>query len=226
MTAMRVTIMEDGPYLVEGWVPLARAEIVVDDNGDAVAWRETGRVDAGESYALCRCGRSGSKPFCDYTHVAIGFDGTETAGHGSFAETAADISGPKLGLMEAPKLCARARFCLRGGGLWHLVERCADPAVRALAIEEAQLCPAGRYVAYAEDGTALEPEFEPSIVLTEDPQKGVSGPVWVRGGVEIVDAEGAPYEIRNRVTLCRCGESKNKPFCDGAHIAAKFREDG
>ncbi len=55
------------------------------------------------------------------------------------------------------------------------------------------------------------------LALIEDPGIGVSGPIWVRGGVRIESAEGKIYEIRNRVTLCRCGKSKNKPFCDSAH---------
>ena len=206
-------------------MPLIRAEIVVNAEGEAVAWRETERIDGGESYALCRCGQSGSKPFCDFTHLAVGFDGTETAGHESFAEVAVNIGGSHLNLHDVRMLCAEARFCDRAGGLWNLVDRCDDPETRALAIEEAQLCPSGRYVACAPDGTPLEPELEPSIVLVEDPQLGVSGPIFVRGGIEIVDADGVPYEVRNRVTLCRCGKSANKPFCDGSHIEAGFREE-
>ncbi len=222
--AMRITVTESGPYRVEGGVPLVRAEIVVNDRGEAIAWRETGRIETGETYELCRCGRSSDKPFCDYTHVSIDFDGTETAGHSSFSETAVNIGGAGLNLHDARHLCAEARFCDRAGGLWNLVHSCEDPAVRALAIEEAQLCPSGRYVACADDGSSLEPELEPSIVLVEDPGLGVSGPIFVRGGIEIVDASGVPYEVRNRVTLCRCGHSANKPFCDGGHIAAEFRE--
>ncbi|MGB4440791.1 MAG: CDGSH iron-sulfur domain-containing protein [Coriobacteriia bacterium] len=224
MTGMRITVGTDGPYFVEGGVPLIRAEIAVNAEGEAVAWRETGRIDAGETYMLCRCGGSSDKPFCDFTHLSIGFDGTETAGHESFAEMAVNIGGPHIALHDARKLCAEARFCDRGGGLWNLVDRCDDPGTRALAIEEAQLCPSGRYVACAPDGTPFEPEYEPSIVLVEDPQLGVSGPIFVRGGIEIVDADGVPYEVRNRVTLCRCGKSANKPFCDGSHIEAGFHE--
>jgi CDGSH-type Zn-finger protein len=62
------------------------------------------------------------------------------------------------------------------------------------------------------------PEFEPSIVLVDDPHKGVSGPIWVRGRIIIEAADGTTYEVRNRVTLCRYGKSMNKPFCDGSHL--------
>jgi CDGSH-type Zn-finger protein len=52
----------------------------------------------------------------------------------------------------------------------------------------------------------------------------VSGPIWVRGGIEIESAEGHAYQVRNRVTLCRCGKSQNKPFCDGSHVAHGFHD--
>ena len=35
-------------------------------------------------------------------------------------------------------------------------------------------------------------------------------------------ADGFAHEVRDCVTLCRCGQSKNKPFCDGTHAAIKF----
>ena len=59
----------------------------------------------------------------------------------------------------------------------------------------------------------FEKKFQPSIEIIEDPQIKVSGPIWVKGGIEIESADGYKYETRNRVTLCRCGKSNNKPFC-------------
>jgi CDGSH-type Zn-finger protein len=220
----RILVTEDGPYVVTGAVPLVRAEIVTNEAGESVEWRETECSDAGARYSLCRCGKSKMKPFCDASHLD-GFDGTETAGHGTYLEESVPITGPGIVLHDARKFCAEARFCDRAGGLWNLVSECADPKIRALAEHMAMLCPSGRYVACdAETNEPAEFEWEPSIVLVEDPQLGVSGPLWVRGGIRIFDAEGQPYEVRNRVTLCRCGESKDKPFCDGSHITAKFRD--
>lgn len=223
---MRIKVTSDGPYVVTGGVPLSRAAIAVDDGGDAVGWTDLEHFEVADHYTLCRCGRSNNKPWCDGSHASTGFDGTETAGHRSYAEMDKPVSGPGVVLHDAVPLCASARFCLPGGKLWHLVERAPGSEERALAVEEAMLCPAGRYV--LEDdaiGHVSEPEFEPSIVLIEDPQMGVSGPIFVRGGVEIVDANGEPYEVRNRVTLCRCGASRNMPFCDGSHISAGFKDD-
>jgi hypothetical protein len=70
-----------------------------------------------------------------------------------------------------------------------------------------------------ETNKPIEPEFAPSIGLIEDTAKQVRGPIWARGGITVVSADGEPYEVRNRVTLCRCGRSNNKPFCDGSHAA-------
>jgi len=44
-----------------------------------------------------------------------------------------------------------------------------------------------------------------------------NGPLLVSGEVQLVDAEGNAFETREQFALCRCGLSKNKPFCDGAH---------
>jgi CDGSH-type Zn-finger protein len=223
---MRITVNENGPYLVSGNVPLIRAEIVVNEAGESIGWREIERIATPFRYQLCRCGSSETKPFCDGSHEAIGFDGTETASNDEYFAQAVDIDGPGVKLHDVRELCAEARFCDRAGGLWNLVNTCDDPATRELAREEAMLCPSGRYV-FLEEGTghACEPELEASIVLVEDPSLGVSGPLFVRGGIPVFSADGTPYEVRNRMTLCRCGHSSNKPLCDGSHIAAEFRDE-
>lgn len=222
---MRITVTENGPYLVAGDVPLVRVEIETNEAGESVAWRETERLATGDRYALCRCGHSGSKPFCDGTHAEGGFDGTETASRSDYLDRSTCIDGPGIKLRDARELCAEARYCDRFGGLWELVKRAEDPASVAQVEEMAALCPSGRYTICDPDDTQHEAPLEPSIALVEDPSLGVSGPIWVRGGIRITGADGVAYEVRNRVTLCRCGHSDNKPFCDGHHIAAKFRDD-
>jgi CDGSH-type Zn-finger protein len=90
------------------------------------------------------------------------------------------------------------------------------------ALEEAANCNSGRLVAFdKETRKPIEPELEPSIAVVEEPRRGHSGPVWVRGGIIIKAADWATYEIRNRVALCRCGISSAKPFCDRTHRVMK-----
>ena len=87
-------------------------------------------------------------------------------------------------------------------------------------------CPSGRLVAWDKaTRTPIEREWPVSIGLIEDPAEDCSGPIWLRGGITLIAADGFTYETRNRVTLCRCGQSQNKPFCDGTHAAIKFRSD-
>jgi CDGSH-type Zn-finger protein len=224
---MRITVTQDGPYLVSGNVPLIRAEIETNAAGESVGWREIERIATPFRYQLCRCGASGAKPFCDGAHEQAGFNGTETASNDEYFSASADIDGPGVKLHDMRALCAEARFCDRAGGLWNLVNSCDDQSTRELAKEEAMLCPSGRYVFCDEEtGQAHEPDLEASIVLVEDPSMGVSGPLFVRGGIPVFSADGTAYEVRNRVTLCRCGNSGNKPFCDGSHIGAEFRDEG
>jgi len=221
---VRIRVSKNGPYLVDGTVPIARQSIVVDDKGDSVAWAETERGERG-SCALCRCGSSGVKPYCDGTHQTIGFDGTETASRRPYGEAATSIEGPSLVLMDQIELCAESRFCSARGKIWRRVAEDDDES-RDVVIEQSQLCPSGRYT--ADDratGSAHEPDLETSIGLIEDPQADVSGPLWVRGGAQVLSADGEPYEVRNRMTLCRCGGSKNKPFCDSTHVDISFNDN-
>jgi CDGSH-type Zn-finger protein len=78
-------------------------------------------------------------------------------------------------------------------------------------------CPSGalRYRLAANE-EEIEPELPVGVGVIDD------GPLWVTGGVAITGADGSLLERRNRVTLCRCGQSANKPLCDGTHRTAGF----
>jgi CDGSH-type Zn-finger protein len=219
-----VMVSRNGPYLVTGAVPLAKQRIVTDPEGGSQEWKESEAFPPQDSYALCRCGHSNTKPFCDGTHKKIGFDGTEAASRQPYREQAKLSAGPRLSLTDAESLCASARFCDPNGTVWRQVKRTDDAAVRTMFIRQVNHCPSGRLAILDHTtGKPVEHALPKSIGLIEDPAEGVSGPVWVRGGIPVTSADGFTYEVRNRVTLCRCGASKNKPFCDGSHVVVKFR---
>ena len=222
----KVQIAKDGPYLVSGALPLSKETIGTNSGGESVQWKAGHQYPAQESYALCRCGHSAKKPFCDGSHKKVGFSGTETASRKPYMEQATMTRGPKQSLTDAESLCAFARFCDPNGQVWDLVSRTNDPAASKHFVRQTCDCPSGRLVAWDNaTGQPIEPKYEPSIALIEDPQEKCSGPIWLRGGVPVVGADGFEYEVRNRVTLCRCGASKNKPFCDGAHAQIKFNDE-
>jgi CDGSH-type Zn-finger protein len=222
---MRIDITENGPLIVRGSVPLLRLEIVTDEAGTAIDYREVYRYPLQETYALCRCGASKKKPFCDGRHTKSGFDGTETAGHRDFVEDAQALPGVGITLLDAQRYCMGAGFCHQGRGVWEETRASADPDSAGAARNMAAQCPSHRLAMFVDELGVERPELELSIALLEVPHQGVSSALWVRGGIPIFGADGQPYEVRDRVTLCRCGASRMKPYCDGAHILNGF-DDG
>ncbi|MEU8760134.1 CDGSH iron-sulfur domain-containing protein [Streptomyces sp. NPDC048659] len=228
-----ITVMKDGPYAVRGEVPVAQQTIVADAEGTSRSWAKgrdfappaSGEVPEGE-FHLCRCGHSANKPFCDGSHTRVGFVGTEApTARVPYLEQAQEQDGPELVLTDAQRLCAFARFCDADGQIWNQVEQ---QGKADLVEQEAKACVGGRLVAWqVEDrrATALETDTGPEIGVVQDPQQGVSGGYRVWGGITLrSDEDGFTYETRERIALCRCGRSRNKPFCDGSHAQIGFKD--
>ena len=214
----KIKVTENGPYIVTGGIPLSEQIIGADEEGYSAEWRSGKEYPQQETYALCRCGKSKNKPYCDGSHTKTRFNGEETSSHEPYAKIANRIDGPGLTLLDAPEYCAFARFCDRGDSVWSYTRGSNDMEAKKAAIAQARNCPSGRLVILEKKTNKIhEDGLEKSIVVVEDPQMGCPGPLWVRGGILIEGANGNPYEIRSRVTLCRCGKSGNKPFCDGSH---------
>ena len=215
---IKIKVNEDGCYTVTGGIPLSDQIMVPDSDGLSANWKEGKQYPAKEEYDLCRCGQSKNKPFCDGTHGEIFFDGTETASRNPYMDQIEPkTSGAVMDLFDVVSLCADARFCDRAGGAWDNTRDSDNQESKTIAMQEVFDCPAGRLVLKDKNGNDLEPEFEPSIGLVIDLVFNVKGPIWVRGGIPVEAADGTLYESRNRLTLCRCGRSTNKPFCDGKH---------
>ena len=213
----KIQIQPNGPYMVSGKIPLDQLSFVSNRNGASTRYDNLQTYATEETYFLCRCGKTQNYPFCDGAHYA-GFDGTETASHKTYEEMAEHIEGKFIDLLDAESLCAVARFCDTKGGTWNLVSRGSMPEMKDIIIQQCNDCPSGRLTAVTKEGVRIEPELPQEISILEDPVEKVHGPIWVKGGIEIEDANGNIYPVRNRVTLCRCGKSKNKPFCDARHL--------
>lgn len=204
-----ITVTENGPYMVAAGLPVASA---------------TGEAVHGEKAVfLCRCGQSAKKPFCDGTHKKVGFDGTEMADRAPMASRSDVYEGDGITVYDDRARCAHAGRCTDGlPAVWKLG---VEPWIDARGASAAQIaavvasCPSGA-LTYTLPGSAdaVEEALEPGVAAVPN------GPYRVTGDVVVVAGDGHEYERRNRQTLCRCGQSKNKPFCDGSHWYAEFRD--
>ncbi|WP_067258381.1 CDGSH iron-sulfur domain-containing protein [Methanobrevibacter cuticularis] len=222
---MKIKVTKNGPYIIMGNVPLYKEDIIIDNNGFPIKFGNKEKIDTEETYALCRCGKSKNKPFCDGTHEKIAFEGKEIANTHIYEESVEIFETDNLKLIDAPTLCDHSRFCTRAGGIRHLMEE-GDEKSEKIAIDEAKSCPSGRLTMIKKSNDeSSESDFDKEIVLLYDTGKETKGPIWVKGGINLESSTGEEYENRNRMTLCRCGKSHNKPFCDGSHWAdEEFQE--
>jgi CDGSH-type Zn-finger protein len=218
----KIKIVAKGPYLVTGGVPLS--EKIIESKGNGYVYREGRELPQAEAYALCRCGKTTTPPFCDGSHTACRFIGEETAPSEPFTDRAELLRGPALDMYDDGR-CAFARFCHReNGDAWELLNRSDRAADRREAIAAASECPAGRLVAVTKAGQLIEPALTPSIDILQDPERNVSCGIYVKGYIPVESAKGFTYEPRNRVVLCRCGASRIKPFCDASHVDIGYKD--
>ena len=110
---MKITIVNNGPYLVEGNIPLVKKTQIVSEYGEPLTWQTLDKIETPpESYALCRCGNSQHKPFCDGTHQRVPFDGKETAITDGSEENKRKLPGGKhLIVYVDSDLCMSSGFC-------------------------------------------------------------------------------------------------------------------
>jgi CDGSH-type Zn-finger protein/truncated hemoglobin YjbI len=206
--APEIVVTAHGPYRVAGEVA------IFDVEGKLL--RQTG------TWCLCRCGGSRNKPFCDATHYVKGFDGAESADHGSISDRRDRYVDDGITVFDDRSRCAHFGQCT--DRLPTVFRADAEPFVDPHGAERDQIatvvvgCPSGALAYAGGDGDPNETAAEASITPIVD------GPYRVRGAVQVVGVDGRPYERRERQTLCRCGQSGNKPFCDGSHWYAGFRD--
>ncbi len=226
----RIVVIRNGPYVVEGDVPLVSKTQVVSEHGEPLTWRKDGEivVSPGE-YHLCRCGQSANRPFCDGTHRKVDFDGTETADTTVTGTHKTQIPrGTGFFVEKDSSLCMLSGYCeFSDVGLGRLMTATEDTKMRSLVMAMIERCPSGALTYRIEaEGLDIEPDLPQQIaVTTEITSHGpIAGPLWVTGNIAIERSDGQPFKTRNRVTLCNCGHSCNKPLCDGTHRDMAQRE--
>jgi CDGSH-type Zn-finger protein len=172
--------------------------------------------------ALYRCGQSKNKPFCDGTHGVVGFS-SQNVPTGVPEDKRKSYAGKKITIHDNRKTCSHAAECIRNlPAVFRLNERpWIDPDAAAVdaIIEAVRKCPSGALSYSIDDIEYRDQDRKPMVTA------GRNGPYLVTGGIELVGVDdwgaGASKE---HYTLCRCGKSNNKPFCDGTHLAIKFKD--
>ena len=206
-TAMpSITPTPDGPYLVKDLENLANRK---------------GPIEAKPTMALCRCGGSANKPFCDGTHAKIGFSSAKLEGR--VEDKRENYEAETLAIHDNRGICAHAGRCTDGiAAVFRLKQEPwidPDAATRDEIIATVRQCPSGA-LSYSVEGVEhRDREGEPAFFVSPN------GPYVVTGGPDLLDTTRGEGASTENFTLCRCGESKNKPFCDGAHWSKKFADD-
>jgi CDGSH-type Zn-finger protein len=179
--------------------------------------------------ALCRCGASKNKPFCDGTHSIIGFSSINKPlnenDSNKIKDKRRDYAGKEITIHDNRKICSHARECVNNlPFVFKLDSRpWIDPngSKKEDIISTVQKCPSGA-LSYSIDGIeSRDPEEQRNPMVTVSK----NGPYDITGGIELIGdniefGEGASKE---HYTLCRCGQSNNKPFCDGTHRSINFK---
>ncbi|MHC1717752.1 MAG: (4Fe-4S)-binding protein [Acidaminococcaceae bacterium] len=169
--------------------------------------------------SLCRCGGSCQKPYCDGTHSKIGFEGTPGE-HRPPRKSKAYV-GKNITIHDNRSICAHAAECINC--LPKVFDPCKKPWINPdgadaeAIIAVIERCPSGALSYTINDEHHVDWGNSKSVIKVT---KG--GPLCCDGGIIIKDADQTVPQAESHYTLCRCGKSANKPFCDGAHLDEKF----
>lgn len=201
-----ITPTPDGPYLVKDIEKFAN---------------QKGPVKTRETMALCRCGGSANKPFCDGTHAKIGFSSAKLESR--VEDKRENYEGDQITVHDNRGICAHAGRCT--DGLSQVFRLNQEPWIDPNASNPEEIiavirkCPSGA-LSYSVGGVEhRDRKGEPAIFVSPN------GPYVVSGGAELLETPRGEGSSTEHFTLCRCGGSKNKPFCDGTHWHIQFEDD-
>lgn len=184
------------------------------------------RLDTATVTTLCRCGHSENKPYCDGTHADIGFSGVKSPDR--VPDRVDEYVGEAIAIVDNRGVCAHKGACTDNlpqvfipydqrtdeNAPWIEPDRAAIKVV----IQTIEKCPSGALSYKIGHRRYQDLDREPKITVSKD------GPLEVVGGILLKDDQKSTPECDEHYCLCRCGESLNKPFCDGTHWDIDFSD--
>ena len=178
-------------------------------------------LESKKSMILCRCGQSSTKPYCDGTHKKVNFKDEKLEDR---QLRKVDVyQGKNITIIDNRGICAHTGHCTND--LPHMFRMKTEPWIdpdaeeNETVIKTIRKCPSGALSYSIDDKVHDSIKREPAIIVSKD------GPYFVQGGIAFEDPNGDVTESSEHYALCRCGGSKNKPFCDGSHWYNEFKND-
>jgi CDGSH-type Zn-finger protein/ferredoxin len=181
-----------------------------------------------QGIALCRCGASKNKPFCDGSHSIIGFqsqNNNDNEAKNKFKSKRKSHVGKNITIYDNRSICSHATECVKNlPSVFRLNKRpWIDPDQETTEIEKIietiRKCPSGALSYSIDEIEYRDYDGKPLVKASKD------GPYLVSGGIELVGIEFSDDISKEHYTLCRCGASSNKPFCDGTHSTINFKDE-
>ncbi len=212
MTNPKITPRDNGPLVVSD-PPILRHL-----GGEEIATKDVA--------ALCRCGMSANKPFCDGSHREAGFSTAPADARLRNSELTYEgqVDGQDVTVAYTPVLCSHAGECSkRAAQVFRPSEKpWIQPEEGKLAdiLEAVAMCPSGALRVSVGARTEAQHLNRGEVVIEVE----THGPYRVKNVALEAEFNGVGASRANYV-LCRCGLSKNKPFCDGTHYDEKWRDD-
>lgn len=178
--------------------------------------------------ALCRCGASKNKPFCDGSHSLMKFvteNTSESNGLTRKGKSKKSYVGSAITIHDNRSLCSHAAHCVENlSSVFRQSSRPwinPDSATKEKIIETIRQCPSGA-LSYSLDDVEFKDvaDRKPLITVSKN------GPYLISGGIELLGETKIDDDAsKEHYTLCRCGASRNKPFCDGSHNSINFSDE-
>ena len=201
-----INLAPDGPYIVKNLVKFSSKK---------------GAIEAKESMALCRCGKSSNKPYCDGTHTKIGFSTVNAGQH--LANKRDSYVGQKITIHDNRSICAHAGICTDDlSAVFRMKQEPwidPDAADVEAIIAVIKSCPSGALSYTTDNNDTAVQNTVASIFIAPN------GPYVISDCPDLQGTDWREGALKNQYTLCRCGASKNKPFCDGSHWSIEFTDE-